>query len=153
MKSLAPEIARIVKVPPESCQFGMSNGSPSLVVRAIWFVFVGWWLTGLLLSVAWALNLTIVGLPIGIKLINFVPKALSLKEFDTSDADDFDMGTGSSGGSPSLVVRGAYFVLVGWWVSAIWMGLAYLVSLSIVGLPIGIKMYNKLPYVVSLYNP
>lgn len=131
----------------------MSNGSPSLIIRAIWFVCVGWWLTGILIGVAWFLNLTIVGLPVGIKLINKVPKALSLKEYDTSDDADFDMRRGSSGGSPNLLVRGVYFVLVGWWLSFIWMGLAYLVTLSVVGLPVGIKMYNKLPYVVSLYNP
>lgn len=132
----------------------MADGSPSLVVRAIWFVCVGWWLAGTLLGVAWFLNLTIVGLPVGIKLINKVPKALSLKEFDTGDGDEFAMGSGGSGGdSPGLLVRGAYFVLVGWWLSFLWMGAAYVVSLSIVGLPIGIKMYNKLPYVVSLYNP
>lgn len=32
------------------------------------------------------------------------------------------------------------------------MGLAYLVSLTVVGLPIAIWMYNKLPPVMSLYS-
>lgn len=55
-------------------------------------------------------------------------------------------------GSLSLVVRAVYFLLVGWWASALWMGLAYLATLSIVGLPVAIWMYGKLPFVVSLYN-
>lgn len=129
----------------------MSDDSPSLVVRAIWFVAVGWWLTGVLLSVAWALNVTIVGLPVGIKLINMVPKALTLKSAEKSDVDRVEVG-GSSGGSPGLLVRGAYFVFVGWWASLLWMGVAYLLCLSVLGLPVGIVMFNKLPKVVSLYE-
>lgn len=130
----------------------MSDSSPSLVVRAIWFVAVGWWLTGVILTVAWILNLTVVGLPLGIKLINKVPKALTLKEPDTSDVDTVEIG-GSSSGSPNLLVRGAYFVLVGWWASGIWTALAYVLCVSVIGLPFGIKMFNYLPKVVSLYDP
>lgn len=129
----------------------MSDDSPSLVVRAIWFVAVGWWLTGVLLSVAWVLNVTVVGLPIGIKLINMVPKALTLKSTDNSDVNRVEVG-GSSGSSPGLITRGVYFVLVGWWASLIWMGIAYVLCLSVLGLPIGVKMFNKLPKVVSLYE-
>jgi len=128
----------------------VSNDSPSLVVRGIWFVAVGWWLTGVLLSAAYLLNLTIVGLPIGIKLINYVPKALTLKETGT-DTDQFSVG-GSGGSSPSIVVRGVYFVLVGWWASAIWTLIAYLLCLTVIGLPVGVKMFNRLPKVVSLYG-
>lgn len=126
------------------------SDSPSLIVRAIWFVFVGWWLTGIVLSVAWLCNVTIVGLPLGIKLINKAPYALTLKELGShDDVETVEMG-GSSGKSPSLLVRGVYFVLVGWWASGILMSFAYLASLTIVGLPIGIKLFNYLPYVVSL---
>lgn len=130
----------------------MADDSPSLVVRAIWFVAVGWWLTGALLSLAWALNVTVVGLPFGIKLINLVPKALTLKESASADVNRVEMGK-NSGGSPGLVVRGIYFLLVGWWASAVWIGAAYVLCLSVVGLPFGVKMFNKLPKVVSLYEP
>ncbi len=37
----------------------------SLLVRAVWFLLVGWWVTGIWLSVAWFLNVTTVGLPFG----------------------------------------------------------------------------------------
>lgn len=126
------------------------SDSPSLVVRAIWFIFVGWWLTGIVLSIAWFLNVTIIGLPLGIKLINKAPWALTLKELGShDDVETIEMG-GSSGQSPSLLVRGVYFVFVGWWASGILMSFAYLASLTIVGLPIGVKLFNYLPYVVSL---
>lgn len=129
----------------------MSDDSPSILVRAIWFVAVGWWLTGALLSVAWAASLTFVGLPIGVKLVNKVPKALTLKSTEEGDVDRVEIG-GNSDNSPGLLVRGAYFIFVGWWASLLWTGLAYLLCISVVGLPIGIKMFNALPKVLSLYE-
>lgn len=119
----------------------------SLLVRAVYFVLVGWWLTGLWISVAWFLNLTIVGLPVGIKMVNKVPKVLTLKEPASHDGNPL-----AGGGQRSIVVRGAYFVLVGWWASLLWMVAAYVVSLTVIGLPIAIKMYNLLPAVTSLYR-
>lgn len=121
------------------------NESPSILVRGVWFLLVGWWLTGIVLTAGWILNLTIVGLPAGIKLINKAPYVLSLKKLGSNG---FDMSI--SGKSPNLIIRGIYFVFVGWWASGILMALAYLASLTIVGLPIAIKMFNYLPYVVSL---
>lgn len=118
----------------------------SLFVRAIWFVFVGWWLTPLVINVAWLLNLTVVLLPIGIKLINLVPTVLTLKE-PRSLVDPV-----ASRGQPSLVVRAVYFVFVGWWLSFLWANVAVLFAESIVGLPVAIWMFNRLPYVTSLYR-
>ncbi|PSQ50313.1 hypothetical protein BRD15_01970 [Halobacteriales archaeon SW_6_65_15] len=120
----------------------------SLVVRALWYVFVGGWATGIWLSAAWVLNVTVVGLPLGIKMINQVPKVLTLKRRTGAVVI---AGSGKRD-QPSLVLRAFYFVLVGWWASLVWMGLAYLISLTIVGLPVAIWMFNKLPYVVSLYR-
>ncbi|MCD6028515.1 MAG: hypothetical protein K0S78_689, partial [Thermomicrobiales bacterium] len=39
---------------------------PNLILRVIWFVLVGWWLTGILSAAAWALNATVIGLPLGL---------------------------------------------------------------------------------------
>ncbi|MDS0260239.1 YccF domain-containing protein [Haloarcula sp. S1CR25-12] len=119
---------------------------PSLLVRAVWFVFVGWWLTGLWLSVAWLLNVTIIGIPLGIKLINKVPYVLSLKKRETY----VDETHGRS--QYSIPVRALWFVFVGWWASGVWTGVAYALTLTIVGIPLAVWMYNKLPFVVSLYN-
>ncbi|MFC6756709.1 MULTISPECIES: YccF domain-containing protein [Haloarcula] len=119
---------------------------PSLLVRAVWFVFVGWWLTGLWLSIAWLLNVTIIGIPLGIKMINKVPYVLSLKRRERY----VEEGTGTS--QYSIPVRALWFLLVGWWASGVWTGIAYTLTLSIVGIPLAVWMYGKLPFVVSLYN-
>lgn len=119
----------------------------SIVVRAIWFLLVGWWATGIALTLAWTLNVTIIFLPVGIKIINKVPWLLSLKQPSQDEQLDID---DTSGQSPSLLIRGVYFVLAGWWVSGLWMAAAYIVSLTVVGIPLAVVMYNKLPYITSL---
>jgi uncharacterized membrane protein YccF (DUF307 family) len=123
------------------------SDAPSFAIRAVWFLLVGWWATGIWLGVAWFLNVTVVGLPLGIKMINVTPKLLSLKERDFVDEDGAP-GTQRYG----LLVRGIWFVFVGWWASGIWMSVAYVFTVSIVGIPVAVIMYNKLPFVVSLYE-
>lgn len=126
------------------------SDSPSFIIRAVWFIFVGWWLTGFVLTVAWFLNLTIIGLPIGIKLINYAPYTLTLKEMQAYDVSEVTEMGGRSSKSPNVIIRGIYFLLIGWWASGILMALSYLISITIIGLPIGIKLFNYLPYVTSL---
>ena len=117
----------------------------SLVVRIAWFFLVGWWLTLLAINVAWVLNVTVVLLPIGVKIINRVPYLLTLKRRDT--------GIRANGvAQTSLLVRAIYFVLIGWWASFIWANVAWALCVSVIGIPIGIWMFNKLPYVTSLYR-
>jgi uncharacterized membrane protein YccF (DUF307 family) len=118
----------------------------SLLVRALWFVVVGWWATPVVVNVAWFLNATIILLPLGIKLINLVPTVLTLKE-PRSLTDP-----GSARGQRSLLVRGVYFVFVGWWLSFLWANVAAFLAMTVVGLPISIWMLNRLPYVTSLYR-
>ncbi|ELZ89839.1 YccF domain-containing protein [Haloferax sulfurifontis] len=118
----------------------------SFVVRALWFVFVGWWATPAVVNVAWFLNATVIGIPLGVALINLVPTVLSLKEPKTRLDPD------SGRGQRSLVVRAVYFVFVGWWLSWLWANVAVLFTLTIIGLPVGIWMLNRLPAVTSLYR-
>jgi len=118
----------------------------SLLVRALWFVVVGWWATPVVVNAAWALNATVVLIPLGIKLINLIPTVLTLAEpRSLSDPD-------AEPRQYSLVVRAVYFVLVGWWLSFLWANLAALFALTVIGLPIAFWMFNRLPYVTSLYR-
>ncbi|MFD1599669.1 YccF domain-containing protein [Halobellus rarus] len=131
--------------------------TPSIVVRAVYFLLIGWWASGIWLSIAWFLNLTIIGMPLGIKMINKVPKIVSLKNqkvtvtIARTEAGDVTV-TESTSEQYSLVVRGVYFLLIGWWFSGVWMSIAWLASISIVGLPVAVWMYDRLPFVVSLYK-
>ena len=40
-----------------------TKSGPGLLVRAVWFLFVGWWLTAIMSAIAWAAMITIIGLP------------------------------------------------------------------------------------------
>jgi len=118
----------------------------STPVRALWFVFVGWWATPIVVNTAWLLNVTVVLFPIGIKLINPVPTVLTLTEPRSLSTPE------SARGQHSLAVRVVYSVLVGWWLSLLWANVASVLALTIVGLPVTIWMLNRLPYVTSLYR-
>jgi len=118
----------------------------SLVVRATYFLLVGWWATGLWLAAAWLLSLTVVGIPLAVVLVNRVPYVLTLKERRAGlDAE------GRREQYP-LLLRAAYFLLVGWWASGVWASVAYGFAVTVVGLPVAVWMAGYLPFVVSLYR-
>ena len=118
----------------------------SRFTRALWFLLVGWWLTPLVVNVAWVLNATVVLLPVGIKLVNLVPTALSLAEPRGLDTPDDDRS------QPNLLVRAVYFLFVGWWLSLVWANVAAFLAVTVVGLPVAFWMFNRLPFVTSLYR-
>jgi uncharacterized membrane protein YccF (DUF307 family) len=118
----------------------------SSLVRALWFVFVGWWVTPVVVTVAWLLNVTVVLPPIGIKLINLVPTVLTLAEPRSLSEP------GLARRQRSLVVRAIYFLFAGWWLSPLWANVASALAITVVGLPVAIWMLNRLPYVTSLYR-
>ena len=118
----------------------------SLLTRALWFVVVGWWATPAVVNAAWFLCATVVGAPLGVKLINLVPTVLTLKE--PRSLDDPDAAVGQR----SLGVRAVYFVFVGWWLGWLWANVAAFLAITVVGLPIAIPMFDRLPYVTSLYR-
>jgi len=118
----------------------------NVLIRAIWFIFVGIWETPLLLYVAWLCNVTIVLLPVGIKLINHAPFVASLKK--GSEKVKMDGGKAQA----SLPIRAVYFVFVGWWLSLLWITVAAFFTVSIIGYPVAVTVYSSLPYVTSLYK-
>jgi uncharacterized membrane protein YccF (DUF307 family) len=133
------------------------KSGPSVIVRFIWWVFIGWWLSGLVVTVAWISLITILGIPLGIYLINQLPTVLTLRPRSRTwslGQDEEGRTVVSEQGRPQVAwpLRGIWFVLIGWWASAIWMGIAWLVQLTIIGLPVALVMFNRTPFVASLYR-
>ncbi len=129
-----------------------NNPETPFVLRVIWFFVFGWELTGIWILVAWALNASIIGLPLGLWMIDRVPQVLTLKARPGLMVTD--MKDGRSQFFPAtnapFLVRAAYFILFGWWFSLLWAVLAYLLCATIIGLPLGIMMLNGLPTVTTL---
>ncbi len=126
-------------------------------MRALWFVFVGWWLTGIVSTIAWLAMLTILGLPLGIWLINRIPTVLTLRPrtsyvYAWTDAQGYGRTTRVAIDQPPWLVRGLWFLLVGWWASGIVMTIGYLLVLLIITLPLGLMVFNRVPFVASLYR-
>jgi uncharacterized membrane protein YccF (DUF307 family) len=125
--------------------------APNLVLRVVWFILVGWWLTGILSAAAWALNATIIGLPLGLWIINRLPFAATLRPIESYYRVE-DGRVVSAVEQRPLVIRAIYFLLVGWWLSGLWMALAYAFLLSVIGMPIAFWMYGRIGAITTLFR-
>jgi uncharacterized membrane protein YccF (DUF307 family) len=134
-----------------------TSSGPNFLLRAIWFVLVGWWLTGFVMGLAWLAGVTLIGLPITFYLANRIPTFLTLRP----RREQFVLVTGADGSTryervetaqSPLIIRLAYFILIGWWLSAIWMGVAWFLCATIIGLPLGLMMVNRVPFIFTLHR-
>ena len=124
-----------IAAPPEELPLG---------IRALWFVFVGLWAGQIWLLVAWLLNLTLIGLPLGMWMLNQLPQVMTLRQ----RRGDLQMPTGRS--TVPFVARAIYFVLVGWWLSLLWVELAWLAAALLIGLPLSFLMFERAGTVATL---
>ena len=133
----------------------VTKQNPGCLVQLLWFALVGWWAGELWIAAAWFLMITIVGAPVGVAMLNRLPQVIALRG-QTTGVEVKRIGNleyvtaGAHVPQRNILLRALYFVLVGWWLSAIWMEVAYAISLTIVGLPIGFWMFDQVPALVSL---
>lgn len=122
-----------------------------LLIRALYFVLVGWWFSAIWAVVAWVLCITIIGLPLGLFMLNRMPQVATLKPARTNL---LVTATGEivhlNVPQVPFLVRAIYFVLIGWWFSAIWLAVAWALHVTIIGMLVGFWMFNRVPAVVSL---
>ena len=139
-----------------STDYYVAPTGPGCLVQILWFAFVGSWVTPIWVSAAWVLTASVVGIPLGVVMLNRVPQVLALR--DPSEVrvrmrqigKDTVVYHAEGVEQRPFLVRAAYFLLVGWWLSAVWMVLGYLVCWTIIGLPLGIWMFDLVPALVSL---
>lgn len=129
-------------------------GSPGCLWQILWFIFIGWWLGLIALTAAWLLNITIIGLPLGLMILNRLPIFLALQT-PTSQLVVRSAGGRSSileSGLPqyNFVFRVLYFILIGWWWSLVWLLMAYLFCASVILLPLGIAMFRMTSFMTTL---
>ena len=58
------------------------RSTPGCLVQALWFMFVGWWVGSVWVGLAWVAMVTIIGIPLSVKMINKLPKVFALRETD-----------------------------------------------------------------------
>jgi len=115
-----------------------------LVVRALWFLFVGLWLGPLWIVLGWLLNLTIVGMPLGLWMLNRTGHVMTLHRGTPHPLPSIAMS------GASFAVRGVYFMLIGWWASLVWLMFGWLAAASVIGLPIAFLMFERTGTVMTL---
>lgn len=125
------------------------------VVRMLWFFLIGWHVTLYWILAAWILNLTIIGLPLGLWMLNRVPMVLTLRPvrgYTVAQVREGRVVEWRHRGVAQhlLPTRLVYFLLIGWWLSLLWSLLAWLLCVTIIGLPFGVWMLNRLPNVTTL---
>ena len=125
-----------------------------LLLRILYFFLFGWWATGIWINVAWFLNLTIIGLPLGVWMLNRVPEVLTLRPgrhllVALERGERIEIRTEGLPQRP-WPIRALYFVIIGWWLSWLWANAAWIISATIIGLPLGIWMFNRLPALTTL---
>jgi uncharacterized membrane protein YccF (DUF307 family) len=89
-------------------------------------------------------------------MLNKIPQVIALRgQQSTVTASNVGGVTVVSRGDVpqyNIVLRAIYFILVGWWLSAIVMEVAYVLCLTIVGMPLGFPMFDAVPGLVSLHR-
>jgi uncharacterized membrane protein YccF (DUF307 family) len=128
----------------------------SFVVRALWFLFVGWWLSAAVIALGYLSCWTLIGIPIGFKLFNIVPQALTLRQrtvtahvAEQNGAQVIQFGDEKQ---RPLWQRIIYFLLIGFWFGAIWSVIGWMFSVILLTLPLGVWMLNRIGAVMTLHR-
>ena len=127
------------------------TSGPGLLIRALYFILFGWWFSGIWAVVSWVLCLTIIGLPLGLYMLNRLPQVVTLKP-SRSGLVLTTTGRVVERSVPQVpfLMRAVYFILIGWWLSAIWLAIAWAFHVSIIGMVIGFWMFNRTATIVTL---
>jgi len=129
---------------------------PGCLVRALYFVFIGLWLGFFWTGLAWFLLVTIIGLPLGLMMLNRLPQVMTLKPVRTqtqvTTAGGVVVVSQGQVAQQPFWLRAVYFLLVGWWLSGLWLGTAWgLVGVTFgLGLPLAFWMFDRTPAIVTL---
>lgn len=129
---------------------------PGCLIRILYFIFVGLWLGGIVTIAAWILNITIIGLPLGLWLLNRLPQLMTLKpvqrEARVIVKDGRVVYRESQLPQHPFLLRALYFLLIGWWFSLLWLAAAWLLTgLSLgLGLPLAFWMFDQVPALTTL---
>ncbi len=142
-ETVAPEVADAEPAAVEPAALAGERRGPNWFITLLWYIFIGSWLSGLWSAVAWVLSLTLVGLPLGNGLLNRLPQVAALQS--PLWPDDAERPP-----QAFWLWRLLYFIFIGWWLSFVWLAAAWVLSLTIIGLPLALAMWKHAPGITSL---
>jgi uncharacterized membrane protein YccF (DUF307 family) len=133
------EVARIPTIPDSR-----PRGEPSFLVRAVWFIFIGWWLSAVAIGVAYFLCAIIIGIPLAFMIFNQLPAILTLRPRSAGLTPD-----GTQEQLP-LWLRAVWFIFIGWWLGGIYLSVAWFLCVILITLPVGLWLMNRVGGVMTL---
>ena len=111
-----------------------------LLIRTLYFLFIGWWAGYFWLSIGFGLCMLIVTLPLGLAMLNRLPQVLTLRPAGMQTQANVSVNTAVTGmpGAMSMaqtvnihvnvggtrqtnfLIRALYFLFIGWWAGWFW---------------------------------
>ena len=124
---------------------------PGCLVQLLWFVLVGWWAGQLWIALAWFFAATVIGIPLAVKMFNKLPDIIALRGAENFTVSYYgNRMVVSEVPQYNLLLRILWYALVGWWLTGIWVEVAYVLCLTFVLMPVGFWMFDRVPTIVSL---
>ena len=103
---------------------------------------------------AYALCVTVIGLPLGFMIFNRLPAIMTLRPRTEVHTTEFRDGvtyvTGGTIEQFPMWARALWFLALGWWIGAIYLGIAWFLCVIIVTMPIGLLLFNRVGAVMTL---
>ncbi len=129
----------------------VKQSRPGCLIQILWFLLVGWWAGQLWIAVAWFLAATVIGIPLAVAMFNKLPDIIALRGSDTySVSYHGNRAVVSETPQYNFLLRALWYLLVGWWLTGVWVEVGYVLCATIIGLPVGFWMFDKVPAVLSL---
>lgn len=118
-------------------------------------MLVGWWLSFVTITLITLLNLTIIGIPLALWLANRIPQVATLKldrsyHVATLDSDGRVAVTVTRPSQRPFWQRALWYILVGWWLTTIALYVAWILSISILGLPLAFPIFSAAGKLLTL---
>lgn len=147
-------VTNTINVAPPAIVMNMKSSAPPLIVRAIWWFFVGWWLSAIFAVVGWLFMATLILMPIGIWFIHRIPQAQTLRArtraFHTEYKNGAVVFTESTIPQHAWYIRVLYTLCFGLWVGLPWILLGWALGWTLILLPLSIWMQDRAPAVTTL---
>jgi len=105
---------------------------------------------------AWFLNLTIIGLPLGLAMINSIPQVMTMRPVRVQTTvlvkDGAPIVRQTAVEQHPFLLRALYFLVIGFWLSFVWMLLAWIFLVFTFGLalPLSFWMFDRVPAITTL---
>ncbi len=115
------------------------------LLRIIYFLLIGWWLSLIVGFFAYLCCLSIIGIPIGVYIFNRFPQILTLKP-----KKNYLVDTNGKDVEINFFLRSIYFFLVGWWLGLLALKVGWFLCITIIGMPLGLLILNRIPFLMTL---